>query len=184
MTSDHDDEIDSSAPNGGDENPSSAPQEEAASALADLARMKNEYLYLRAEFDNFRKNSIKERSQLIRYGGEPILRDLLDVVDNFDRALSVEVSPETFDSFKQGVVMTANELKNTLQKFGIKEQDPTGQPFDPAIHEALSSEPTDKMASGHVFKVFRKSYLLHDKMIRPAQVIVSREPESGSANGD
>lgn len=144
----------------------------------DLGKMKNEYLYLRAEFDNFRKNSIKERSQLIRYGGEPILRELLDVVDNFERALSLEVSAETLESFRKGVDMTAHELKSLLQKFGVQEQDPTGQPFDPALHEALSSEPTDQMPPGHVCKVFRKAYLLHDKLIRPAQVVVAREAEA------
>lgn len=147
------------------------------SAEDQLAKMKNEYLYLRAEFDNYRKNAIKERSQLIKFGAEPLIRELLDVVDNFDRALEMDVNTSNVESFKQGMEMTASELKGLLQKFGVKEDDPTGQPFDPNMHEALSSEPTDKVESGHVFNVFKKAYQLHDKLIRPAQVTVAREPE-------
>ncbi len=143
----------------------------------DLAKIKSEYLYLRAEFDNYRKNAIKERSQLIKFGTEPLIRELLDVVDNFDRALGAEVNESNVESFEQGMKMTASELKNVLQKFGVSEQDPTGQPFDPNLHEALSSEPTSEVQSGCVYTVFKKAYLLHDKLIRPAQVVVAREPE-------
>lgn len=187
MTSEHDEKPTQSDLDDAPEGSSEKPHDKAPSLEEELGKMRNEYLYLRAEFDNFRKNSIKERSQLIRYGGEPILRELLDVVDNFERALSVEVSAETLESFRKGVAMTAHELKSLMQKFGVQEQDPIGQPFDPALHEALSSEPTDQMPAGHVSKVFRKAYLLHDKLIRPAQVVVSRELESSqksNASGD
>lgn len=153
---------------------------ENSSLEEDLAKLKSEYLYLRAEFDNYRKNAIKERSQLIKFGTEPLIRDILNIVDNFDLALDMEVNESNVASFQQGMQMTAAELKNVLQKFGVTEQDPTGQPFDPNLHEALSSEPTDKMASGNVFNVYKKAYLLHDKLIRPAQVVVAREPETSN----
>ncbi|MCB0407021.1 MAG: nucleotide exchange factor GrpE, partial [Bdellovibrionales bacterium] len=149
-----------------------------------LTKLKSEYLYLRAEFDNYRKNTIKERSQLIRYGAEPLLRELLTVLDNFDLALGTKIDSENIVSFKQGMEMTAKEFRSVLTKFGLKEEDPTGEPFDPNKHEALSSEPTSKVESGHIVSVFKKAYLLHDKLIRPAQVTVAREPDSSNTDED
>lgn len=140
-------------------------------------KFKNDYLYLRAEFENYKRNAIKERSDLTKYGGERLVRDLLEVVDNFDRALSVNVSAENFNTFKQGVDMTAQELKSLLQRHNVTEIPAHGAPFDPTVHEALSSEATDQMAPGHVVRVFKKPYKLHDKVIRPGQVVVAKKPE-------
>lgn len=140
-------------------------------------KFKNDYLYLRAEFENYKRNAIKERSDLMKYSGERFIRDLLDVVDNFERALQANISAESFASFKQGVEMTAQEMKSLLQKHSVTEMPSEGAAFDPAIHEALGSEPTDAVAPGHIARVFKKPYKLHDKVIRTGQVIVARKPE-------
>jgi molecular chaperone GrpE len=141
-------------------------------------KYKTDNLYLRAEFDNYRKNAVKERSDLVKYGGERFIKDLLGVIDNFERALQTQVTAENFLTFKQGVEMTATELKNLLNKHGVQEIPSEGQPFDPVIHEALSSEPNDQLPPGHVSRVFQKGYKLHDKLVRPAQVVVSQKPNS------
>ncbi|MEK2689387.1 nucleotide exchange factor GrpE [Bdellovibrio sp. GT3] len=140
-------------------------------------KYKNDFMYLRAEFENYKRNAIKERSELMKYGGERFIRDLLDVVDNFDRALQVNVTAENLNTFKQGIEMTATELRNLLTKHSVTEIASDGIPFDPNIHEALSSEATDKVAPGHVARVFKKPYKLHDKVIRTGQVVVARKPE-------
>lgn len=140
-------------------------------------KYKNDFLYLRAEFENYKRNAIKERSELMKYGGERFIRDLLDIVDNFDRALQVNVTSENLNTFKQGVEMTASELRNLLTKHSVIEIPSEGVPFDPNIHEALSSEATDKVAPGHVARVFKKPYKLHDKVIRTGQVVVAKKPE-------
>jgi molecular chaperone GrpE len=140
-------------------------------------KYKNDFLYLRAEFENYKRNAIKERSELMKYGGERFIRDLLDIVDNFDRALQVNVTADNLNTFKQGVEMTASELRNLLVKHSVTEIPSEGAPFDPAIHEALSSEATDKVAPGHVARVFKKPYKLHDKVIRTGQVVVAKKPE-------
>jgi molecular chaperone GrpE len=75
-------------------------------------KYKNDFLYLRAEFENYKRNAIKERSDLLKYGGERFIRDLLEVVDNFERALQVTVGADSFTTYKQGVEMTAQELKS------------------------------------------------------------------------
>lgn len=140
-------------------------------------KYKNDYLYLRAEFENYKRNAIKERAEALKYGSERLANDILGVVDNFDRALLTKVTPESFNNFIQGVEMTATELKAVLQRNGVSEVQCEGAIFDPNFMEALSSEPTNDVPPGHVARVFKKAYKLHDKLIRPAQVVVAKKPE-------
>lgn len=140
---------------------------------AELAKAKNDHLYLLAEFDNYRKNAIKERSELTKFGSERFIREFLGVFDNFERALEAEVG--TGDSYREGVQMIAQEIRALLQKFGVEEVPAEGQPFDPATMDALSSEPREDIAPGSVARVFKKAYKMHDKIIRPAQVSVATE---------
>lgn len=139
-------------------------------------KWKNDYLYLRAEFETYKRNAIKERSEISKYGSERIVTDILTVVDNFDRALATKVTPETLEVYSQGVKMTAAELKSVLSRFGVNEIKCEGQPFDPNLHEALGTEESSTVAEGHILKVFRSAYKLHDRLIRPAQVIVAKAP--------
>lgn len=147
-------------------------------AQDEIQKWKNEYLYLRAEFENYKKNALKERSDLLKFGAERIARDLLDVVDNFERALQTKLSVETLQTFKTGIEMTAKDLKDAFTKHGIIEIPSEGQPFNPTYHEAISSEPTTQVPEGHVSKVFKKPYKLHDKVIRMGQVIVATPPKT------
>ena len=140
-------------------------------------KFKNDYLYLRAEFENYKRNAIKERSDLVKYGNERLVRDFVEIMDNFERALQMTVTPENFQMFTQGVHMTANELRGMLSKHGVTEVKSEGAAFDPMAHEALSSEASDAVPPGHVLKTFKKAYKLHDKLIRPAQVIVAKKSE-------
>ncbi len=144
-------------------------------AQDDVQKWKNEYLYLRAEFENYKKNAIKERSDLLKFGAERIARDVLEVMDNFERALEIKASAETLQNFKTGIEMTAKELKDALAKHGIQEVPSYGQPFNPLHHEAISSEATASIPAGHVSRVFKKPYKLHDKIIRMGQVVVASE---------
>lgn len=149
---------------------------DTAKLEADLAKAKSEYLYLLAEFDNYRKNAIKERSDLTKFGSERFIREFLTVFDNFERALELEVNADSLESFRTGVQMIAGELKALLQRFGVEEIKSEGEAFDPTKHEALSSEPREDLPAGHVARVFKKAYKMHDKLIRPAQVTVSTAP--------
>ncbi len=150
--------------------------DKVAKLKAEVEKSKKDYLYLLAEFDNYRKNAIKERSELTKYGSERFIREFLDLFDNFERALETEVNEGNFESFRQGVQMTAGELRSLLGRFGVEEVKAEGLPFDPNKHEALTSEPRDDMPAGNVAKVFKKAYKMHDKLIRPAQVTVATAP--------
>lgn len=158
-----------------------APKSELDLALEEAAKWKNEFLYLKAEFENYKRHAIKERSELLKFGAERVARDILEVVDNFERALQVKVSPDTFQNFKVGVEMTAKELKDLLTKHGIHEIPSEGQSFNPAHHEAISSEPTTSVPVGHIARVFKKPYKLHDKVIRMGQVVVATAPSAKSS---
>lgn len=152
---------------------SSDPLEEAK---AEVAKWKNEYLYLRADFDNYKKAAIKERSDYLKYGSERVFVELLEVVDNFERALSMDVNKDNYESLVKGVQLIHDELKSVLQRFGVTELPSKGEKFDPHIHNALSTEVTAQVPAGHISQVFKKPYKLHDRVIRPGQVVIATEP--------
>ena len=145
-----------------------------AEAKMEAEKFRNEFLYLRAEFENYKKQVIKERSDLRKYGSERLIVDILGVLDIFETALATDVTPETLANFRKGIDMTASELRNALQRHGVTEIPSKGIPFDPAVHEALSSEETTEVAPGSISKVFKKPYKLHDRVIRPGQVVVAK----------
>lgn len=139
-----------------------------------LAELEKEHLYLRAELENVKRQNFKERSQLLKYGGERLGRDFLESIDVFKSALKTPVNAENYQDFVKGIEMTAQSLVGILEKHGIKEIDCLGQAFDPNTQESLGSEPNDKIPEGHVSQVFKAPYMYYDKLLRPGQVIVSR----------
>ncbi len=163
---------------------SSAKVAELERAREDAEKWKKDYLYLRADFDNYRKSVVKERSDLVKYGTERFLVDLLEVFDNFERALELDVNSNTLIQFKDGIQLTAAELRKILQKHGVREILSAGEAFNPAFHEALSSEETTAVPAGHVSRVYKKAYKLHDRVIRPAQVVVAKEPTKPAPASD
>lgn len=139
-----------------------------------LAKVRNEFLYLYAEFENYKKNAIKERSDMRKYGSERLVVDILNALDIFDTALALENTPENMAQFRKGIEMTAHELKSALQKNGVEEIPALGSEFNPSYHEALSSEETADLPPGYVSRVFKKPYKLHDRVVRPGQVVVAK----------
>ena len=139
-----------------------------------LEKSKNDFLYLQAEFENYKRKAIKERSDLIKYGSEHLIRDLLNVLDIFSMALESEVTEENYQQFHQGVEMTSKELDSCLERYGVRKLPALGQAFDPSIHEALSSEESNEVDAGHVLRVFKEAYKMHERVIRPAQVVVAK----------
>jgi molecular chaperone GrpE len=146
----------------------------AESLRLEAEKFKNDYLYLRAEFENFKKQTIKERSDLRKYGAERLVIDLLNILDIFETALSTEVTPESLANFRKGIDLTAAELRSVLGRHGVEEVKATGVPFDPSLHEALSSEETNEFPAGTITRVFKKPYKLFERVVRPGQVVVAK----------
>lgn len=151
---------------------------EEAKTQIELEKAKKDYLYLLADFDNYRKNAIKERAELTKYGSERFVRDFLNVFDNFERALEMEVTEDNLASFREGLQMMAGEFRALLNRNGVSEVKSEGEPFDPTKHEALGAEPRTDIPPNHVARVFKKAYTIHDKLVRPAQVTVSTEAKT------
>ena len=102
-------------------------------AQEEVAKWKNDFLYLKAEFENYKRHAIKERSDLLKFGAERVSRDILEVVDNFERALQTKLTTETLQTYKVGIEMTAKELKEVLSKHGVTEVPSEGQVFSHEI---------------------------------------------------
>ncbi len=134
----------------------------------------NRYLRVQADFDNFRKRSRLEKEETIKLANAKLITDLLTVIDNLERALMVNGDDANFQALKQGVEMVYRELKQSLEKAGLKEMDAIGKPFDPNYHQAVMQEEKEGIEPNIVLEELMKGYLLNDKVIRPAMVKVSQ----------
>jgi len=163
----------------------------AAAASADssdqeVARLRREIADLRdrsmrtlADFDNFRKRADRERQELKKYALVEPLRDFLEIMDNLDLALAAAGSA---DDLKRGVEMIHRQMADLLRRFGVQEVQALGQPFDPALHEAVSREEDPEVKAPTVTGEMRRGYRIHDRLLRPAMVKVSvpaTEPAGG-----
>lgn len=158
------------------ENEADALRKELDDTKAQLEKEKKEYLFLMADFDNFRKRTLKEKSELIKNGGESALRGLLPIVDDFERSLQAINASADADSLKEGVELIYNKFIKYLEQNGVKAIDTApGTTFDTEEHEAVTTFPTDDEAmKGKVIDTVQKGYKLHDKVIRHAKVVVGQ----------
>lgn len=143
-------------------------QEEKTEETADRARL----IRLQADFANFKKRTEKDRQDTIKYANEKLILKLVDVVDNFHRALETE--REEKDSFYEGMELIFAQLTDVLKEEGLEAIDPTGEAFDPNFHDAVLSEESEEVPSGHVIETMRKGYTLKGRLIRPAMVKVAQ----------
>jgi len=158
----------------------------AESVAAEIAALKEDatenhekYLRALADLDNYKKRAIKERSDLIRYQGEQVIVDLLEVVDNFERALASDSSEK--DQLKTGIEMIYKQLIDLLTKNGVKGESSVGKPFNPETHQALSQIESEGVAPGCVVSELKKTYFYKDKLIRIGQVVVAASEKAKSA---
>ena len=156
-------------------------EEEVDHLKAELDHVRDVYLRKLAEFDNFRKRVEREREELRVAGVEEMIRDLLPVLDNFERAL--QHANDDSGAFLQGVEMIAKQLWDTLERRGVKEINPVGQSFDPELHEAVQRIEDGQHPPGTVAWVMLKGYTMGDRLIRPAMVGVAVDPEGDSTGG-
>lgn len=133
--------------------------------------LNTKYLRLAADFQNFRRRVEKERKDIYAYANEKIVVDLLDVIDNFERAL--EHSKGNEDSFAEGMGMIFKQFKGVLEKNGVVEIKALGEDFDPNYHHAVLTENSVEYSSGKVTQVLQKGYMLNEKVIRPSMVKVA-----------
>lgn len=164
-----------------DEEPAGAPHvEELQRMNDDLRDMNDKYVRLYAEFENYRKRVNKDREELMKYGNENLLYELLPVIDNLELALQ-HASNDVSTGLVQGVEITLKELRKTLEKFGIAPIEALGRPFDPAVHHAMSQVERSDVDEMTVVEEYRKGYRLKDKVLRPSLVAVAKKAASEPA---
>lgn len=155
-------------------------RERALGAEEDAGRVREALLRKSADFDNLKRRTEKEKTEYFRYALAEAFADVLDVVDNFERALAHRADA-TGEEFHAGIDMIARQLADTLRKFGVVEVPAKDLPFDPNVHEAVVREETESVAPGTVLEVFQKGYLLNDRLLRPARVKVAAARAPGDA---
>jgi molecular chaperone GrpE len=138
-----------------------------------LTEMQDKYIRLSAEFENYRKRTLREKIELSRTGGEAVIISLLPVVDDFDRAIVSMGDTDDCTAIKQGLELINTKLSAFLIQNGVSEIKAINEPFNPDIHEAVTSTPVDdESLKGKVIEVIRKGYTLHEKVIRFPKVVV------------
>ena len=138
-----------------------------------LAELQDRYLRLQAEYDNYRKRTLKEKMELTRTAGEDILKGLLPVMDDFERALQAIDEADNAENLKDGVHLIFNKFREFLKQQGVKEMDSQDQDFDTDKHEAISKVPApSEDMKGKVVDVVQTGYYLNDKVLRYAKVVV------------
>jgi len=162
------------------------PDDELDALRAELLETQDKQLRLQADFENFRRRAMKEREELVQYGYENLVKDLLSTVDNLDRAIDHASQSDGGDleSLLQGVELVQRELRGILQKHFVSLIEADGAVFDPALHEAMAQAPSDTVPPNTVLEVLQKGYQLRDRLLRPARVVVAKASEGkGNAGG-
>ncbi len=147
-------------------------------------KLRDQYLRARADFENFRKRAEREKTEYFKFALAQAFRDLLPVLDNFERAL--ETDPTASEEFKRGIDLIYKQFSETLQKYGLTIINEVGVPFDPNRHEAVMREESGEFPSHSVMEVLQKGYFLNERLLRPAMVKVSigtHEQDSSESEG-
>jgi len=168
-------------------------EESVDSAQVELENTKKEaqdnydrYLRVYADFENYKKRSVREVEEFRKFANESLLKEMLNVVDNLERAIdSSNTDSENNASIIAGIQMTLKEILSIFEKFQVAPIDSPGKPFDPRYHQAFQQEESDEHPENTVTRELQKGYLLHDRLLRPAMVVVSKKkeaPEAGDEN--
>jgi len=145
------------------------------SRTQELEKEKKEYLFLMAEFDNFRKRTLREKSDIIRNAAESVLKGILPILDDFERGLEAVKSTPDAEAVKEGMQLIYHKLVKYMEQNGVKAMESTGAAFDPDLHEAIAMVPaTDEEMKGKVIDTVSKGYMLNDKVLRHAKVAVGQ----------
>jgi molecular chaperone GrpE len=178
-SSESDDEIEESAESS---EPADTLEDKLAKAEEDARDYHDRMLRMAAELENFKKRSAREVSDLKKFATENLLRQLLTVVDNLERAIaSASTEEDNHKSVVDGVALTLDEIMKILEKQYVSPIQALGEPFDPAFHQAMSQEENAEQPPNTVIKEFQKGYMIHDRLLRPSMVVVSKALSSDQA---
>jgi molecular chaperone GrpE len=142
------------------------------------------FLRMAADHENYKKRAARDKEEWLKYANEDLIKALLPFIDNLERAVNHADKVTDAGVLIEGVRLTIQHLLQTLNKFGVSSFESAGKPFDPAVHEAILTIPTDEYEPNQVLEEFQKGYLLNNRLLRPATVSVSRAPEKEAQTTD
>ena len=151
-------------------------KEALAAAQQELALHRDAMLRMQAEMDNLRKRLIRDLEKSRKFALERIMKDLLQVRDSMERGLEADGDTSTMESLLEGQALTLKMLAKVMQDHGLEIIDPIGETFNPEFHEAMTVQASEELEDNSVMEVLQKGYQLHDRLVRPARVVVSRKP--------
>jgi molecular chaperone GrpE len=147
---------------------------------------KNYDLYVRsqAEMENFKKRTAKEKEDTVRYANETLIKEILPVIDNLEKAISHAHQDNAVAALREGIELTLKGLKASLKKAGLEEVEAQGNNFDPCFHEAVSEMVDERAKPGTVLQELQKGYVLNGRLIRPSMVVVSKRKDTKASDGN
>jgi molecular chaperone GrpE len=157
----------------------SAASPAAAELQARIESLEDALLRAKADYQNFQRRATTERLDAVRYANAELMRSLLNAMDDFDRTLAAS-NDATLDAIVAGVRLVYENLQKALADNGLEIIEAKGEPFDPAIHQALMQRPSDEHAPGTVIEQVTRGYRLRDRVLRPARVVVAQAPDNGA----
>lgn len=149
-------------------------QQELEEARAKSEAANDMMLRLAAEMENYKKRALKEQDLMKKYANQNLIKELLPVMDNLERALKSASESKDFDAFLEGVAMILKQMKTVLEREGLVEVKAVGEVFDPNYHEAVAHVPSDEVSENIIIEELQKGYIMHDRVLRPSMVIVSK----------
>jgi molecular chaperone GrpE len=155
--------------------------QQLATAQAEALENRDHFLRARADLDNFRKRAQREKEDLLKFSNETILRELLPVIDNLERALQ-HAATDSEAGLLQGVELTLGQFGKVLEKFNVVAIEAIGELFDPARHEAMGQIESTEQPPNTVIQLLQKGYLLNDRLLRPAMVLIAKAPATPAAS--
>ena len=143
-----------------------------------IKELQDKMLYFQADFENFKKQKAKEKQDLLKYGNETLLKELIPVIDNLEMALDHASHSDDVKAIAEGVKLTLSQFLKVLEKAGVERITAVGQKFDPNLHEALYQEERDDMEPDMVVSEVQKGYVLNGRVVRASRVSVSKKPDN------
>ncbi len=155
-----------------------------AELKAEIEANKDRILRISAEFENYKKRSAKEMDDFRKFANETLFKQLLTVVDNLERAISSGEECSDAEALLKGIKMTHKEIMKLFETFNVKPVEAHGKPFDPVFHQAVSQQESDEYPENTVINELQKGYTLHDRLLRPSMVVVSKASTSKASAKD
>ena len=150
----------------------------------EVQSLQDKYLRLAAEFENYKRLALRDQREHVRFGNEGLLKELLPMIDNLERAICSSRQTPNGDALLQGIELTLKQALEILEQFGVRQMTTVGEPFDPACHQAVARVESDKVPADSVVEEYQRGYYLHDRVLRAAMVSVATASSSRQEQDD